>query len=612
MAEHRNVLAILAYNAGAPPSKPDFDQAMTGARSSLRRYFEDNLAGVVVLDRFDTFGPYAVSLPALSKAYSNEAPRSRVIEIARKAAIANGVDLRPYDTTIVVLHPASYVSASGQSFPYDVGADGGTGCLVPFYESGTYAEHELAHALGFPHSYGIPNTGNDWDGAANGWRLDPVYGDPYGMMSASTFGSSAPYMTLPAALPSYPAFHTVGPMLARAEVFHAKGAHMDQAGLVVHLTEGGHDGATIVAAGTGGPGRPELVAYHASGGGTILVELRKPGGDADRSWWDGGLEAGVDDEKDVPGVIVHTIQTPAGGSPSVFYSGRVVLPGPDADTTFHTSEGLFTVHVAFTQRALPDEVQVTVKRGAPAPTVWVSEDTVESVLTVHSELRTHPRYPDHQFTWASWEVTQTVTYTPTVVGIGVGWPDVTASATGKLDRYNTQLIWNTDRVVNLSAPGGTSAGYTWTFDADTGVLTLTNDPKAGTISVPVYANAYDITEPNTQTILANATTKFEVQGQQEGWGVDFFEFITARLRELLSKSMPVAVGDDDDDDVKVLVEDIRDTFQVLRDDRPDLAQQFEVDVRRRQEMLLARPDIVAGLDLEKLKVDIGEISHFQI
>ncbi len=84
MPEYRHVLAILAYNDnGPPPDRTDFADVMMGGRASLKRYWDDNAAGVVAIERFELAGPYKVSLPALTKAYGAEAPREQTIERAR-------------------------------------------------------------------------------------------------------------------------------------------------------------------------------------------------------------------------------------------------------------------------------------------------------------------------------------------------------------------------------------------------------------------------------------------------------------------------------------------------------------------------------------------------
>ena len=125
-------------------------------------------------------------------------PRSLVIDRARAAAQDSGVELGGYDATVVMMHPAVHTTVNGETFRYDVGSSG-TRCLLPVWEDFTYFCHEVGHTIGFDHSYGIPNTGADWDGALNGWMFSPVYGDPYDLMSSASFGGATSSFDLPTA-----------------------------------------------------------------------------------------------------------------------------------------------------------------------------------------------------------------------------------------------------------------------------------------------------------------------------------------------------------------------------------------------------------------------------
>jgi hypothetical protein len=56
--------------------------------------------------------------------------------------------------------------------------------------------HEMGHAIGFDHTYGIPNPGSDWNGD-DVVDLNPVYGDPYCIMSGMTYGGADRRSTSP-------------------------------------------------------------------------------------------------------------------------------------------------------------------------------------------------------------------------------------------------------------------------------------------------------------------------------------------------------------------------------------------------------------------------------
>jgi hypothetical protein len=54
----------------------------------------------------------------------------------------------------------------------------------------------MGHAIGFDHTYGIPNPGSDWNGD-DVVDLNPVYGDPYCIMSGMTYGGADRRSTSP-------------------------------------------------------------------------------------------------------------------------------------------------------------------------------------------------------------------------------------------------------------------------------------------------------------------------------------------------------------------------------------------------------------------------------
>ena len=135
----------------------------------------------------------------------------------------SGVELGSYDATVVMMHPAVHTTVNGDTFRYDVGSSG-TRRPPPVWEDFTYFCHEVGHTIGFVHSYGIPNTGADWDGALNGWMFSPVYGDPYDLMSSASFGGATSSFNLPTAAMGYAGSQRGGPLLARAQLHFPKAA----------------------------------------------------------------------------------------------------------------------------------------------------------------------------------------------------------------------------------------------------------------------------------------------------------------------------------------------------------------------------------------------------
>jgi hypothetical protein len=108
-----------------------------------------------------------------------------------------------FDVFMVLLHPGTYLvpnpmaSQPGQPPTLTMGQDGGAefllqgkpACTLPVMNgTHTFFCHELGHTFCFEHSYGVLNNGSDWDGIAP-FTVNPVYGDPYDLMSSESFGS---------------------------------------------------------------------------------------------------------------------------------------------------------------------------------------------------------------------------------------------------------------------------------------------------------------------------------------------------------------------------------------------------------------------------------------
>jgi hypothetical protein len=542
MTQHKRVLGILAYTSGSAPSMAEFQAVVTGGRNTLASYWADNAAGVIQLDTIDFAGPVSIVAPVCQTDASglpvhdtngNPIRTSRKDTIATAKAAPLGVNPGDYDIVLVMLHPGFVTFANGEVVDYDVGAYG-SDCLVPATQDLTYLCHEIGHTLGFIHSNGMPNTGSDWDGAANGRSYDFPYGDPYDLMSSATFGGDAaipsadsPTFAIPAPA-GYASMLGAGPMPARAQLYYSNRAELEQTGVTLHRPENGNTSVVIGAAGAGGPD-PELLVYDAVGG-TLLVEFRTRGALAARNYWDSGLDAVG---RAMPGVVVHYI---ASGTPfpGVWYAGRIVFPSPDLDATVETPFGEFTVSVADSQRALPSSVAVTVRRGRPNQFVNVYENEDRQVQVVASEKRTNPRYPGHQFTWQSIRTTLTTTYTPRVHGVGSGFPDHELLS-------NDGLTWSVDGATVPTAPSGTIGTLLYTL-SDSGVLTLHNDPSAGHIVANVHLDVRDTSPGAGAPIRATADTTYEVYGTSDGWGADFILFLGGLLKEKIHVSVPEPVG----------------------------------------------------------------------
>ena len=173
-----NVAVIMLRNRStqAPPAVSDVQRYLRDDRFSVARFWrrrhlrlgELPAHGLLRLVRRD---------PARRHRTAPDASRR-----ARRGARDNGIDLRPYDKVLTVV--------------FGVGLDSGatgdrSGASVNAPDPHHFVAHEVGHVIGFDHTYGIPNAGSDWNGD-DVVDLNPVYGDPYCIMSGMTFGRSEP------------------------------------------------------------------------------------------------------------------------------------------------------------------------------------------------------------------------------------------------------------------------------------------------------------------------------------------------------------------------------------------------------------------------------------
>jgi hypothetical protein len=578
MPEQRRLAVIVVRNdMGTPmPNMADVQSLVLFSPSSVARYFRESAEDYFLLSPVDFFGPYDISLPP--------APDSRytAIDRARTAATNAGVDLGPYDGTIVFGFPGT---------GYDGGATAigpGASAFLPATSDFTFFCHEIGHVLGFDHTYGIPTTGADWsnDGID---QLYPVYGDPYDLMSSATFGGASPTGSRPDAdVPAaYPSWKSSPPHISRALLHYTKPAALDASGKVRHVYESGTNAInTLYPVGAGDADKAELIVYHPAneddrGRGRVYVEYRQP---FDFNWasrWDQGLataaEAGA---RDRCGVIVHTVlDIPGTSSPAVWYSGRIVFPSPDSDADVDTPQGRAVVAVSndFVQSSAPGYVRVRVSRNSLPSLTVLTADT--DVVTVTSSVRKpHPGWEwAGDFTWERRETQRTTTYTPITTGIGGHSPiDAESSAVVSWFVGGTQIFGNASTIMATPTGGGAPVELACTLHPTTRVLTLTNRPSDGTFEVAITGRASDAAGVNP----AFATTAYRVDGVSEGWGEDWDRFMDFWYRI----THPIPIGDlvphpDPGDPLariaRVQLERIRTAYAALEATSPEVAERLQ-------------------------------------
>jgi hypothetical protein len=512
-----NVAVIMLRNrsTAAPPAVTDVRRYLLDDRFSIARFWQDATYGWVSFPRMDFLGWFDVDLP-------DGTSRSDVVEAGKRSARRNGVDLSAYDTFLTV------VSGAG----LDSGAYGRRAASVNAADPHHFVAHEIGHAIGFDHTYGIPNAGSDWNGD-DVVDLNPVYGDPYCIMSGMTFGGAAPTIDLASkyqlpALAGLPSAWRSGPLPSRACLHFQMPLAAETAGKVRHIREAAGEEATAVNVTGGGIAGPEVAVFHpvgeqSNGIGRVYAEYRWPDEARDGTRWDGGL-ATTGDPRDRAGIVIHVINPePSSGAPVVWYVGRIVLPTADLDVTVPTPVGPVTVSIGETDvlgTGHPSRVVVRFRRVATR-SVHLVVNSSESRVVTATEMRTHPAWPLHgTFAWERREVTRTTRYRPFVLGLGGAGPFEGPSP--------VQIAWSLGGVplatsagtATVSVPGG-SVHVRFAIDATSNELTLSNRPADGAYSLAVECTA----TASTDAGLVSAAATFSAPAVEEGWGDDYYRFL---------------------------------------------------------------------------------------
>ena len=277
--------------------------------------------------------------------------RGQVINIALATANSQNITFAPNDRVVVFINPP----------PCDAGAFGRQALLDQAAEH-TYFTHELGHIIGYGHSFGSDLTGDQ----------NTVYGDPYCIMSARTFGWSWPQaqgqppgVTIPAGLPAS-MWNGSGPLASAAMTAY----HFPNFNVLPYVARISTDyhlspqHARLVALSEATRTDPVLARVD-TGLQSFFVEYRAGTG------WDRGLAQPANPD---PAVVIHR-RKPSSGT-VISYAGQILLSG--ARQYWAAGDDDFQVEIVVPPAGAPSSVGVRISGffgpTLPVPGWFGSED----------------------------------------------------------------------------------------------------------------------------------------------------------------------------------------------------------------------------------------------
>jgi hypothetical protein len=263
--------------------------------AAFPRYFHDVTAGIVDISGAEVFGVAVVQDQWLRDQILVRRDRNKALDGAAKVARSIGVrNLRRFDGLIFIIMGAAVdaggggVIEDGESIPAALLDDRG---------SHSFMAHEIAHVLGFHHSFQVT-----WQNPF-GLRYGE-YGDPTDIMSAETFGQNSAAFPLPfelgAAVQAGAAFwNSAGPGMSPATLWRYLPG-FPQKPEWVHMLPAGSAPTQITLKPAGRSGTTLAVMPRAVGG-WWAVEFRTAKG------WDRGMTYRHFNPSSSPGVVIHEI-----------------------------------------------------------------------------------------------------------------------------------------------------------------------------------------------------------------------------------------------------------------------------------------------------------------
>ncbi|EJL31587.1 hypothetical protein PMI01_02749 [Caulobacter sp. AP07] len=338
-------------------------------RRGLLDYWTHNTNGYLDLVGSEMFPVVNITLGAADRdrdshgAFVNRIGR---LALAHKAIDATkafaGRDLAEFGGFYIHVFPGTPLvlpdpsSPSGQlSIALDLGSgmiDGRRFCAIPDQMTGhLLMAHELGHVVGFPDSFGILSSGIDWN---NTGATSHLYGDPYDIMSASTFAT----LNNPAGGVFYagdPTFSGPVPADWRPGGTSAMGPALTQASLHKIYPNAIPPGVIrYVSLPLAGPVTARLYASQSRGGAKRLIIVRPQNEDVsgrgrcyiefrDSIAWDQGLKTSGGNLSR-RGVTAHVLADEPGVGVRAFYRGRVLVP-VETDSDLRVAFTTLTVRV---------------------------------------------------------------------------------------------------------------------------------------------------------------------------------------------------------------------------------------------------------------------------